>query len=1087
MKKNFTLLFLMFLTLAQLSAQQWVVYDGSVSPDSVFSQSSNNDVDALTAAIIDDPALEGNKLFQYKVVNGTFRWQADLGLPVSGITLVTRVRADLSPGDFHLVNLVMRNGEYRPEIRIESDKLNPSRTSVGADYDIDMTKWHVVRIAFKSDQSLMVYVDEKADPVMVDTSNSTTSNQYIQWGDGSGSDDYGGLIDWMVFDTTGAYAPGEGAAIPDSLSLNSAQSVILITNDSRDDEQYEFLLNNGFDVTKFYPGKLSAAGQDTIDMLNAADLVIIGRSPSSSDFQGLDKEAWNNLTVPLILNAQYDARSSRINWFNSTNAYHSNDGPPVAYGVVSDPSDPIFAGVDLLVGDSVGWCYPAHDFLGLDSTTNGTILVAYAGRNPLVVRFDAGVEFYEGSVDMPAGPRTYFGFGNDNAGEANFFPLTKAAKAAYVAEINRMTGQETQMPIFGTADSRVILMTPDTRDDIQYEWLVRQGFNVTKFYPGKLSAAGQDTIDMLNGSDLVIIGRSASSSDFQGLDKEAWNGLTVPVILNGQYDARSSRINWFNSTNAYHQNDGPAVAYGVVSDPSDAVFAGVTLVGDSLGWCYPAHDFLGLDSTTNGTILAAYAGRNPLLVRFDAGVEFYEGSVDLPAGPRTYFGFGNDNAGAVNFFPLTRDAKKVYLAEISRLVGIAVPEASWGLADFNVTLISDDDQDDPQMNFLEKNSIRVTKFYPGKLGAAGQDTIDMLNAADLVIIGRSPSSSDFQNLDKEAWNNLTVPVILNGQYDARSSRINWFNSTNAYHQNDGPAVAYGVTGMPDDVVFSNVTLDGDSIGMLLPAHDFLGLDSTTNGTIVATYNLRNPLLVRFDAGVEFYPGSVDLPAGARTYFGFGNDNAGFSNFFPLTADGQQVYLNEISRMLGAELSIVNAVSSDASLSALDYSVATATLTPAFSAEVMAYDLQLVQDSSVVDLMATASNEFATVVGDSTIDVSAGDTIMTKIVVTAENGNQWSYSVTVYPYVSGSVRVEKYSDTGSSVKLYPNPASEQLYVESDEEISQVTIFNAIGKVVLEQSSWGTERIQLNIGSLQSGLYLMQVESGGKSSMSKFLKQ
>ncbi|HDS06613.1 MAG TPA: cadherin-like beta sandwich domain-containing protein, partial [Bacteroides sp.] len=553
--------------------------------------------------------------------------------------------------------------------------------------------------------------------------------------------------------------------------------------------------------------------------------------------------------------------------------------------------------------------------------------------------------------------------------------------------------------VYDAVDYHITLITDDEQDDEQVEFLQRQGFNVTKFYPGLLSAAGQDTIDMLNAADLIIVGRSPNSGDFDGDDKPAWNNLTAPLIINSQWVARSSRINMFNSTNAYHMNDGPAMAYGVVSDPLDPIFDGLTLDGDSLAWCLPPHDFIeNADSANNGEFVAVFNETSPLIVRWDAGTEYYPGAGDAPAGPRTYFGFGNDNAGWPNFFPLTKEAKKVYVAEICRMIGLEeVPEMKYAAADFSAILITDDEEDDPQFNWLRKNGVHVEKFYPGLLSAAGQDTIDMLNMAELIIVGRSPNSGDFESPDKEVWNALTPPLIINSQWVARSSRINMFNSTSAYHMNDGPEVAYAVAEMEDDVIFSNVTLvEGDSLPFCLPPHDFIeNADSANNGDFVAVFNETSPLIVRWEAGIEYYPGAVDAPAGPRTFFGLGNDNVYASNFFPLTDEGQQVYWNEISRMLGAEMSVVKVSDTDASLASLEYDVAEAILTPEFDSDIMEYTLDLPEGTTEVRLTAIANSEYAlSVEGDSTIDVSAGEAITTQIVVTAENGGKWFYAVTV---------------------------------------------------------------------------------------------
>ncbi|MBN2764698.1 MAG: hypothetical protein JXR41_16510, partial [Bacteroidales bacterium] len=104
-------------------------------------------------------------------------------------------------------------------------------------------------------------------------------------------------------------------------------------------------------------------------------------------------------------------------------------------------------------------------------------------------------------------------------------------------------------------DVKVVLVAANERDDMQYNWLVNNALTVEKLIlePGKkLSAVAQDTIDMLNDADVVIIGRSNNSGDFgnnDSLTRAAWNNhITSPIILNSQWIARNTRINWFNSS-----------------------------------------------------------------------------------------------------------------------------------------------------------------------------------------------------------------------------------------------------------------------------------------------------------------------------------------------------------------------------------------------------------------------------------------------------------------------------------------------------------------------------------------------------------
>ena len=182
------------------------------------------------------------------------------------------------------------------------------------------------------------------------------------------------------------------------------------------------------------------------------------------------------------------------------------------------------------------------------------------------------------------------------------------------------------------------------------------------------------------------------------------------------------------------------------------------------------------DQKSNAEVLVDW-GDFTYVTRFKPGVEFYEGALDKPAGSRTYFGMGSDiidslNNEIINYFPLTDNAKKIYLAEIQRMLG----------SSNNIIYITENDRDDQNIAFLKSNGFNIITFWPGTtLGDEPQSTIDMLNQAGLIIIGRSCHSINFeQENDREAWNNLTAPLMLISPWIARSNRLNWFNSVEVH-------------------------------------------------------------------------------------------------------------------------------------------------------------------------------------------------------------------------------------------------------------------------------------------------------------------
>tara|TARA_R110002012_G_scaffold290058_1_gene483479 strand:- start:2714 stop:4096 length:1383 start_codon:yes stop_codon:yes gene_type:complete len=229
------------------------------------------------------------------------------------------------------------------------------------------------------------------------------------------------------------------------------------------------------------------------------------------------------------------------------------------------------------------------------------------------------------------------------------------------------------------ANPKIVFIANGSADDVQIEWLRSNDFFVSTYGHDRLEEASQEKIDDLNNADLVIIGRSCSSGNFNGSSKTAWNALTVPLILNSQWIARNSRINWFNqASDPVPFTDSTTIMKATIEDSTDPVFQNVTLeANDLLPWLSTPINLLYTASNTNGKVMVTSApgeannneGGAMLYVRFDANVEFYEDAGESAAGPRTYFGFGADSGGSF-YFQLTEDAKQIYLAEIKRMIDL---------------------------------------------------------------------------------------------------------------------------------------------------------------------------------------------------------------------------------------------------------------------------------------------------------------------------------------------------------------------------------------------------------------------------------
>ncbi len=216
--------------------------------------------------------------------------------------------------------------------------------------------------------------------------------------------------------------------------------------DYADGPYYYILEGMGYTIHHFYNTSLSTADQASIDSLNNADLVILGRSPSSTIFQDPNKETWNSITTPIMNLSLWSVRSSRLNWFNSTASENWNDEVDY-FAYAMQPDDPVFEGVD--TSQPIYWARGPVSVLVTKEAGNGTVLASLfseteADSSVLYVRFEPNVEFYEGSVDMPADHRVMIGNANDNVRDSNdnivfnYYNWSEESEKVYTAEVSRL-------------------------------------------------------------------------------------------------------------------------------------------------------------------------------------------------------------------------------------------------------------------------------------------------------------------------------------------------------------------------------------------------------------------------------------------------------------------------------------------------------------------------------------------------------------------------------------------------------------------------------------------------------------------------
>ncbi|MFB0515696.1 MAG: T9SS type A sorting domain-containing protein, partial [Candidatus Neomarinimicrobiota bacterium] len=111
--------------------------------------------------------------------------------------------------------------------------------------------------------------DEAATPILAAKSPASSTDKYFRFGDGGG-DTYGAVYDWFIWDTTGAYAPGEGPELPENI-LTVTGTGTGVTLKIIDTEQ----LPETFELSQNYPNPFNPTTQIHFKIAKATDVRLV--------------------------------------------------------------------------------------------------------------------------------------------------------------------------------------------------------------------------------------------------------------------------------------------------------------------------------------------------------------------------------------------------------------------------------------------------------------------------------------------------------------------------------------------------------------------------------------------------------------------------------------------------------------------------------------------------------------------------------------------------------------------------------------------------------------------------------------------
>jgi len=397
-----------------------------------------------------------------------------------------------------------------------------------------------------------------------------------------------------------------------------------------------------------------------IALLDAADLVIMSRASNSGNYDDGDEPTqWNSVTTPLIQMSAYLVRSSRWRWIDSTSV--TNVEGAVMEAV--DASHPVFTYLDLASSNPDDPNAPAvlleasdptigtgqTSLIGTLDMGNGTLIAKGAGADAAwIAEWEAGVEFYAGSGQMPAAQRMMFCGGTQevDATPQGAWNFTEAGADAFRNAINYMLGGASIVLVTEEADADA---DAEWDDQNLVNWLVDQGHFVD-VQRGTMMELDDGEIDLLNAADLVIFSRSTNSGNYDDGDEPTqWNAITTPLIQMSAYLVRNSRWHWLDTGTATNNSGAPAMQ---VLDPNHPIFAGVTLDPNNVVVALDPNvgagetSFAGSLDAGNGMLLAQAVGADlAWIAEWPTGVEFYEGAGQSAGGKRLFFAAGTQEVG----------------------------------------------------------------------------------------------------------------------------------------------------------------------------------------------------------------------------------------------------------------------------------------------------------------------------------------------------------------------------------------------------------------------------------------------------------
>jgi uncharacterized repeat protein (TIGR02543 family) len=451
-------------------------------------------------------------------------------------------------------------------------------------------------------------------------------------------------------------------------------------------------------------------------------------------------------------------------------------------------------------------------------------------------------------------------------------------------------------------------------------------------------------------------------------------------------------------------------------------------------------------NATNGSVTAA---PNPGTGSYDDG-----SVVTLTATPDAgyeFTGWSGDASGTTNPLNITMDADKTVTANfgpIQRTLTLNATNGSVSAAPNPGT----GTYDDGSVVTLTATPDAGYEFTGWSGDASGTtNPLNITMDADKIVTANFSPIQRTVTINAVNGTVLTDPNPVNGTYDDGTS-VTFTPKANLGYVFVGWSGDFTGSTSPRTVtVLSDLNITAN----FAPIQRTLTLGAPTNGYITAN---PGPVNGTYDNGSVVALTAVPDPG--FEFVGWSGDASGNSNPVNVTMDSDKTVTAAFQRI--QYRLILGSTNGNISVDTAPDFVDPVT-------GVGSYNI-----GTVVQLTATPSSgyEFDNWSGD-----ASGTNNPVTITMDADKTVTANFSVSTL-----GINEEKFK---VPFKLYPNPVTDALHIESQEVVNKVKIYNALGREVLLKNSLSEDTI--NVSNLSQGIYFMIIETETGKGVRRFIKK